>query len=130
MNVLEGMLSHPSISPPLFRPRDDASFVYPGDPVHPMLPDKAGLYFVCGNSSGDIPDEATAPSSDNNDVSAIIRERSQREAAMVAFMSALHPMEMLSQPTAFGKTGTIMRYHEISNYRSALTALLPDAIPA
>ena len=51
-----------------------------------------------------------------------------KEAAMVAFMSAVHPMEILSRPRAFGGNGAIMRYHRIGNYTTALSGLM-SAVP-
>ena len=52
-----------------------------------------------------------------------------KEAAMVAFMSAVHPMEILGRPRAFGGNGAIMRYHRIGNYAAALSGLVGASFP-
>ncbi|KAJ7962551.1 Lipase [Quillaja saponaria] len=69
-------------------------------PPHPLLPQGSAIYAVdntkCGYSPG------------------VLR----------AFLNQPHPLETLSDPTAYGSEGTILRDHDSSNYLKAVNGVL------
>lgn len=46
------------------------------------------------------------------------------ESAIRAFINCPHPLETLSDPTAYGSEGTILRDHDSSNYIKAINGVL------
>ncbi|KQK08756.1 uncharacterized protein LOC100845988 [Brachypodium distachyon] len=72
-------------------------------PRHPFLPEGAALYRV-------DPEERAA-------------ERPLVASAMRAFLNSPHPLETLSDLSAYGSEGAILRDHESGNYFRALYAL-------
>ncbi|GAA0183081.1 phospholipase [Lithospermum erythrorhizon] len=69
-------------------------------PPHPLLTPGSGLY-VLGR-----------------------RERSTTKKALKTFLNTPHPLETLSDPTAYGSDGTIMRDHDSSNYLKAINDVI------
>ncbi|KAG0486859.1 hypothetical protein HPP92_008954 [Vanilla planifolia] len=67
-------------------------------PPHPMLPPGTALYVLHGGAAS--------------------------RSALRAFLNAPHPLETLSQPTAYGSEGTILRDHDSRNYVKAVKSLL------
>lgn len=69
-------------------------------PPHPLLPLGSALYALdktqCGFSS----------------------------SLLRAFLNSPHPLETLSDPTAYGSEGTILRDHDSSNYLKAVNGVL------
>lgn len=75
-------------------------------PPHPLLPPDKGFYAL------DSP--STSPNGGD---------------AMRAFLNVPHPLEILSDPTAYGSEGAIIRDHDSSNYLRVVNALLRDHHP-
>ncbi|KAL9234538.1 hypothetical protein vseg_009397 [Gypsophila vaccaria] len=69
-------------------------------PPHPMLPPGCGLYAF-----------------DNT-------QRATSTVALRTFMNTPHPLETLSNPTAYGSEGTIIRDHDSKNYTKAVSDVL------
>ncbi|KAI3444428.1 hypothetical protein Pfo_001093 [Paulownia fortunei] len=69
-------------------------------PSHPLLPAGSGLY--------------TLDSANN----------SPSKSAVRAFLNSPHPIETLSDPTAYGSEGTIIRDHDSSNYLKAVNEVI------
>ncbi|KAI3967065.1 hypothetical protein MKW92_032878 [Papaver armeniacum] len=72
-------------------------------PSHPLLPPGGALYALdktqCGSHLG-------------------------IKSALKAFLNSPHPLETLSDPTAYGSEGTILRDHDSSNYLKAMNGVL------
>ncbi|WCJ22396.1 alpha/beta-Hydrolases superfamily protein [Euphorbia peplus] len=75
-------------------------------PPHPFLPSGSALYTLdktrCGYTSN----------------------------ALSAFLNCPHPLETLSDPTAYGSEGTILRDHDSSNYLDAVNQVLKQTSKA
>lgn len=69
-------------------------------PAHPLLPPGSALYAL-----NDIHSSTTA-------------------SALRTFLNTPHPLETLSDPTAYGSEGTILRDHDSSNYLKAVNKLI------
>ncbi|KAM1640002.1 hypothetical protein FF1_010054 [Malus domestica] len=80
----------------LFILQPDKSF----SPPHPLLPMGSALYALDNTQSGFSSD--------------IFR----------AFLNSPHPLETLSDPTAYGSEGTILRDHDSNNYLKAINKIL------
>lgn len=76
-------------------------------PRHPFLPEGAALFRL-------DPDDADAPAP---------APRALVASALRAFLNSPHPLETLSDLSAYGAGGAILRDHESSNYFRALSAL-------
>ncbi|PRQ42776.1 putative galactolipase [Rosa chinensis] len=101
--------SHPCLTKNkiLYSPMGRLFIVQPDEkssPPHPLLPSGSSLYALditqCGFSSN------------------VLR----------AFLNSPHPLETLSDPTAYGSEGTILRDHDSSNYLKAVNGVLIKAI--
>lgn len=73
-------------------------------PPHPFLPPGSALYALDNKTQG------------GSHVGVA--------TAMRAFLNSPHPLETLSDPTAYGSEGTILRDHDSSNYLKAVNGLL------
>lgn len=87
----------------LYSPLGKIFILQPDDkssPSHPLLPPGSALYALdkteCGFSA----------------------------SALRAFLNHPHPLETLSDPTAYGSEGTILRDHDSSNYLKAVNEVL------
>ena len=69
-------------------------------PAHPLLPPESALYSLDNTKCGYSP------------------------SVLRAFLNRPHPLETLSDPTAYGSEGTILRDHDSSNYLKAVNGLL------
>lgn len=69
-------------------------------PQHPLLPAGSGLYAL-----------------EN-------RNRAITAASLRAFLNSPHPVETLSDPTAYGSEGAILRDHDSSNYLKAVNGVI------
>ncbi|KAG9448315.1 hypothetical protein H6P81_014443 [Aristolochia fimbriata] len=69
-------------------------------PSHPLMPAGSGLYFLDKSRTA-------SPAS-----------------ALRTFFNNPHPLETLSDPTAYGSEGTILRDHDSSNYLKAVNGVL------
>ncbi|KAL6842570.1 hypothetical protein ACP4OV_027414 [Aristida adscensionis] len=74
-------------------------------PRHPFLPEGAALFRLDPADAGERPPRALVAS------------------ALRAFLNSPHPLETLSDLSAYGAGGAILRDHESSNYFRALSAL-------
>lgn len=69
-------------------------------PPHPLLPPGSALYAL-DNPNGSL-----------------------TKSAVRAFLNSPHPIETLSDPTAYGSEGTIIRDHDSSNYLKAVNEVI------
>ncbi|KAI3449262.1 hypothetical protein Pfo_005927 [Paulownia fortunei] len=69
-------------------------------PPHPLLPPGSALYTLNNTNS------------------------SLTKSAVRAFLNSPHPIETLSDPTAYGSEGTIIRDHDSSNYLKAVNEVI------
>ncbi|KAJ8748526.1 hypothetical protein K2173_003425 [Erythroxylum novogranatense] len=69
-------------------------------PPHPLLPQGNALYAFINAQSGNY------------------------ASALKTFLNCPHPLETLSDPTAYGSEGTILRDHDSSNYLKAVNGVL------
>jgi len=79
-------------------------------PRHPFLPEGAALFRL-------DPDEAGQRGGSERPARALVA------SALRAFLNSPHPLETLSDLSAYGAGGAILRDHESSNYFRALSAL-------
>lgn len=84
---------------------------------HPLLPSGSGLYLVRHQSHNDSPvstcDDEVVPS-----------RAIQVRAAQRAFLNQPHPLEIISDPGAYGPEGTIAKHHDPRNYSTAINSVL------
>ncbi|RDX84111.1 hypothetical protein CR513_34890, partial [Mucuna pruriens] len=69
-------------------------------PPHPLLPSGSGFYAVDNSMSGYSP------------------------IVLRTFLNQPHPIETLSNPTAYGSDGTVLRDHDCNNYLKAVNEIL------
>lgn len=69
-------------------------------PPHPLLPPGNALYALKNTQSANV------------------------ASALRAFLNTPHPLETLSDPTAYGSEGTILRDHDSSNYLKAVNKVI------
>ncbi|PSS03954.1 capsid protein [Actinidia chinensis var. chinensis] len=69
-------------------------------PPHPLLPPGSALYDLENTHSGIT------------------------QTALRTFLNSPHPLDTLSNPTAYGSEGTILRDHDSSNYLKAINAVI------
>lgn len=67
-------------------------------PSHDLLPSGSGLYILC------------CPLSESNDAEKLLR------AAQLEFLNSPHPLEILSDRSAYGSEGCIQRDHDMNSY--------------
>ncbi|XP_026425042.1 phospholipase A1 PLIP1, chloroplastic-like [Papaver somniferum] len=100
--------SHPCLNKNkmLYTPLGQLFILQPDEklsPSHPLLPPGGALYALdktqCGSHLG-------------------------IKSALKAFLNSPHPLETLSDPTAYGSEGTILRDHDSSNYLKAMNGVL------
>ncbi|KAF8380081.1 hypothetical protein HHK36_027551 [Tetracentron sinense] len=72
-------------------------------PPHPLLPPGSALYALDKTRSG---------------------SQVAFESTLKTFLNSPHPLETLSDPTAYGSEGTILRDHDSSNYLKAVNGVL------
>ncbi|KAI3996440.1 hypothetical protein MKX01_027472 [Papaver californicum] len=100
--------SHPCLNKNkmLYTPLGQLFILQPDEilsPSHPLLPPGGALYALdktqCGPHLG-------------------------IKSALKTFLNSPHPLETLSDPTAYGSEGTILRDHDSSNYLKAMNGVL------
>ncbi|XP_054783047.1 phospholipase A1 PLIP1, chloroplastic isoform X2 [Prosopis cineraria] len=96
---------------------------------HPCLLKNKLLYSPLGKMFILQPDEKTSPAHpllpSGCDLYALDDTRFGYSAKVLgAFLNQPHPLQTLSDPTAYGSEGTILRDHDSSNYLKALNAVL------
>lgn len=97
--------SHPCLTrnKHLYSPMGKVFILQPNDkssPPHPLLPPGNALYALDSTKIG------------------------YSSKALEAFLNNPHPLETLSDPTAYGKEGSILRNHDSSNYLKAVNDVL------
>ncbi|TKY52470.1 Lipase protein [Spatholobus suberectus] len=103
--------SHPCLNKQklLYAPMGNLLILQPDEkfsPSHHLLPSGSGLYLLC------------CPLSESNDTDKKLR------AAQMVFLNSPHPLEILSDRSAYGSGGTIQRDHDMNSYlRSVRTVI-------
>ncbi|CAI0474694.1 unnamed protein product [Linum tenue] len=93
----------------ILQPEEESS------PAHPLMPSGSGFYTLDNSKLGNFSDDV-----DNDSKS----KSYSKGSALKAFLNLPHPLETLSNPTAYGSEGTILRDHESGNYLKALHGLV------
>ncbi|XP_057981420.1 phospholipase A1 PLIP1, chloroplastic [Malania oleifera] len=96
---------------------------------HPCLNKKKLLYDPLGKVFILQPDEKSSPPHPllppGNALYALDKLQGRSPAsALKAFLNCPHPLETLSDPTAYGSEGTILRDHDSSNYMKAVNGII------
>lgn len=76
-------------------------------PHHPLLPSGSGLYFL-NCSFLEMGDE----------------DEKQLRAAQMVFLNSPHPLEILSDRSAYGSEGTIQRDHDMNSYLRSVQSVI------
>ncbi|XP_065860403.1 phospholipase A1 PLIP2, chloroplastic isoform X2 [Euphorbia lathyris] len=93
----------------LYAPMGELLILQPDEkysPHHHLLPSGSGLYFL------------NIPLSDNNDAEKLLR------AAQTVFLNSPHPLEILSDRSAYGSEGAIHRDHDIGSYLKSVRSVI------
>ncbi|KAJ9171745.1 hypothetical protein P3X46_015064 [Hevea brasiliensis] len=93
----------------LYAPMGELLILQPDEkfsPHHYLLPSGSGLYFL------------TCPSSDTSDAEKLLR------AAQTVFLNSPHPLEILSDRSAYGSEGTIQRDHDMNSYLKSVRSVI------
>ncbi|KAE9618822.1 hypothetical protein Lal_00047323 [Lupinus albus] len=93
----------------LFAPMGELLILQPDkkfSPSHPLLPSGSGLYLL------------SCPLSESNDTENLIG------AARSVFLNSPHPLEILSDRSAYGSGGTIKRDHDMSSYLKTVRTVI------
>lgn len=75
-------------------------------PSHKLLPSGSGLYLL------------SCPLSDTNDA------EKQLRAAQLVFLNSPHPLEILSDRSAYGSEGAIQRDHDMNSYMKSVRGVI------
>ncbi|KAK4482144.1 hypothetical protein RD792_009285 [Penstemon davidsonii] len=107
--------SHPCLNKQklLYAPMGEFLILQPDDkfsPNHELLPSGSGLYIL------------TCPNSDTSKSEKQIRE------AQAVFLNSPHPLEILSDPSAYGSEGTIQRDHDMNSYLKSVRNVIRQEI--
>lgn len=93
----------------LYSPMGELLILQPDEkfsPQHHLLPSGSGLYFLSG------------PLSDASEA------ENQLQAAQSVFLNSPHPLEILSDRSAYGSEGTIQRDHDMKSYHNCVRAVI------
>ncbi|CAL0320865.1 unnamed protein product [Lupinus luteus] len=93
----------------LFAPMGELLILQPENkfsPSHPLLPSGSGLYIL------------TCPLSES------INTGKTLTAAQLVFLNSPHPLEMLSNRSAYGSGGTIQRDHDMNSYLKTVRSVI------
>ncbi|TXG63325.1 hypothetical protein EZV62_010319 [Acer yangbiense] len=93
----------------LYTPMGELLILQPEEkfsPQHPLLPSGSGLYFL------------TRPLLETGDA------EKQLRAAQLVFLNSPHPLEILSDRSAYGSEGTIQRDHDMSSYLKSVRGVI------
>ncbi|KAK7396946.1 hypothetical protein VNO78_18109 [Psophocarpus tetragonolobus] len=93
----------------LYAPMGELLILQPNEkfsPSHHLLPSGSGLYLLSG------------PWSEANDT------LKQIHAAQLVFLNTPHPLDILSDRSAYGSKGTIMRDHDMNSYLKCLRTVV------
>lgn len=103
--------SHPCLNKQklLFAPMGNMLILQPDEkfsPSHHLLPSGSGLYLLC------------CPLSESNDT------EKQLRAAQTIFLNSPHPLEILSDRSAYGSGGSIQRDHDMNSYLKSVRTVI------
>ncbi|WCJ22297.1 alpha/beta-Hydrolases superfamily protein [Euphorbia peplus] len=93
----------------LYAPMGELLILQPDEkfsPQHHLLPSGSGLYFL------------NIPLVDNNNAEKLLR------AAQTVFLNSPHPLEILSDRSAYGSEGAIHRDHDIGSYLKSVRSVI------
>lgn len=93
----------------LYAPMGELLILQPDEklsPHHHLLPSGSGLYFL------------SCPPSDANDAEKLLR------AAQTWFLNSPHPLEILSDRSAYGSEGAIQRDHDMNSYLKSVRSVI------
>ncbi|OIW12988.1 hypothetical protein TanjilG_15437 [Lupinus angustifolius] len=93
----------------LFAPMGELLILQPDkkfSPSHPLLPSGSGLYVL------------SCPLSESNSPDKLLR------AAQLVFLNTPHPLEILSDRSAYGSGGTIQRDHDMNSYLKTVRTVI------
>ncbi|XP_044480954.1 phospholipase A1 PLIP2, chloroplastic-like isoform X2 [Mangifera indica] len=93
----------------LYAPMGELLILQPDErisPEHPLLPSGSGLYFL------------SCPLLDTGDA------EKQLQAAKLVFFNSPHPLEILSDRSAYGSEGTIFRDHDMNSYLRSVRSVI------
>ncbi|PNX95226.1 alpha/beta fold hydrolase [Trifolium pratense] len=93
----------------LYTPMGELLILQPDEkfsPSHDLLPQGSGLYLLC------------CPLSEPNDIDKKLR------AAQLMFLNTPHPLEILSDRSAYGSGGNIQRDHDMSSYLKTVRSVI------
>ncbi|VVA25323.1 PREDICTED: Lipase [Prunus dulcis] len=93
----------------LYSPMGELLILQPDEkfsPNHHLLPSGSGLYLL------------SCPLSDANDA------EKQLQAARLVFLNSPHPLEILSDRSAYGSEGTIQRDHDVNSYLKSVREVI------
>ncbi|KAF9617851.1 hypothetical protein IFM89_039033 [Coptis chinensis] len=101
---------------------------------HPCLNRNKMLYTPLGQLFILQPDEKSSPHHPLLPIGSALYELDKSQSscyagvasALRAFFNSPHPLETLSDPTAYGSEGTILRDHDSSNYLKAVNGILRE----
>ncbi|CAJ1969889.1 unnamed protein product [Sphenostylis stenocarpa] len=103
--------SHPCLNKQklLYTPMGNLLILQPDEkfsPGHHLLPSGSGLYLLC------------CPLSESNEADKQLR------AAQMVFMNSPHPLEILSDRSAYGSGGSIQRDHDMNSYLKSVRTVI------
>ncbi|CAE5956356.1 unnamed protein product [Arabidopsis arenosa] len=106
--------SHPCLNKQsmLYSPMGELLILQPDEtfsPGHELLPPGNGLYLLTGDFE-----------SPNNEDS----EEERLRAAQTVFLNTPHPLDILSDRSAYGSSGTIQRDHDMNSYLKAVRSVI------
>ncbi|CAH8250934.1 unnamed protein product [Arabidopsis lyrata] len=106
--------SHPCLNKQsmLYSPMGELLILQPDEtfsPGHELLPPGNGLYLLTGDFE-----------SPNNEDS----EEDRLRAAQTVFLNTPHPLDILSDRSAYGSSGTIQRDHDMNSYLKAVRSVI------
>lgn len=93
----------------LYAPMGELLILQPDEkfsPHHDLLPSGSGLYFLSCPLSDDVDTEK------------------QLRAAQTVFFNSPHPLEILSDRSAYGTGGTIQRDHDMNSYLKSVRSVI------
>ncbi|KAK2457087.1 alpha/beta-hydrolase superfamily protein [Trifolium repens] len=93
----------------LYTPMGELLILQPDEkfsPSHDLLPQGSGLYLLC------------CPLSEPNEIDKKLR------AAQLMFLNTPHPLEILSDRSAYGSGGSIQRDHDMSSYLKTVRSVI------
>nr|VDD08650.1 unnamed protein product [Brassica rapa] len=106
--------SHPCLTKQsmLYSPMGELLILQPDEsfsPGHDLLPPGNGLYLLTGGGFESLDEE---------------EEEQRLRAAHTVFLNTPHPLDILSDRSAYGSSGTIQRDHDMNSYLKAVRSVI------